>query len=46
MMGKKMLSGDHIMEVLFNKDSEYNFISESDSGESCDSERPESQKLP
>lgn len=39
---KQMLSGNHIMEVLFNKDSEDNLTPESDSDESCDSEMSES----
>jgi hypothetical protein len=40
MTSKKMLSGDRIMEVLFNKDAGDSLIPESDSHESCDSEMP------
>jgi hypothetical protein len=45
MASKKVLSGDHIMEELFNEYSEDNLIPESDSGESSDSERPESPEI-
>jgi hypothetical protein len=45
MASKKILSGDHLMEELFNKYSEDNLIPESDSGESNDSERPESLEI-
>jgi hypothetical protein len=41
-MKGEIMSGDHIMEVLFNEDSEDDLIPESDSSQSTDSERPTS----
>jgi hypothetical protein len=42
---KKILSGDHIMEVLFNTDSEDDLIPDSDSSRSSGIERPESPEI-
>jgi hypothetical protein len=45
MASKKILSGDRIMEVLFNEESEGGLIPECDSNESSDSERPGSPEI-
>jgi hypothetical protein len=45
MASKRILSGDHIMKVLFNEDSEDNLNPESDSSESSDIEMPESPEI-
>jgi hypothetical protein len=45
MGSKKILSGDHIMEVLFNEDSDHNLIPETDFNESSDNEKPESPEI-
>jgi hypothetical protein len=45
MASRRIMSGDRIMEVLFNEDSEDDLIIESDSSESNESERPESPEI-
>jgi hypothetical protein len=45
MASKKVFSGDHIMEMLFNEDSEDSLNPESNSSESSDSEMPESPEI-
>jgi hypothetical protein len=45
MASKRILSGDHIMEVLFNEDSEDGLITECNLNESSDIERPGSPEI-
>jgi hypothetical protein len=42
MASQKILGGDHTMQILFNEDSEDDLITESNSNQSSDSERPKS----
>lgn len=43
--GKKILSDDRMMELLFNEDSDDNLIPESNYSKLSDSERPESPEV-